>query len=1177
MSRLILCVLLASVVLPGEDFTFGSRYQVQLSEVNLGRTDVAVVADFNGDGVPDIAVPGYGVGVSILLGKGKGELEQPRVIRVTSCWSLAAADFDGDGNVDLAGVMGNGVFVVRGNGTGGFEEPVFYRAPPTPYRIAVGDMNLDSRPDVLVSDRNANTISVLLNRGDGRLGEPIASPAGVDPTFVVSGDFNGDFVPDAVTVNFSERHASLLAGVGDGTFLPAQIIAEGTGVYNVTAGDFNGDGRLDLAFGCLHEYSYVLLAAEGGGFGSGDWYFSGRFSHLTSGDVDGDGKVDLVGVLRGGTRIVVLKGAGDGHFGESLPVASVYDPSYLVLADVNTDGRLDAVVTSYDAGVVSVVLNGGKEAGWWVGQVTGTARPTASAAGDFDGDGKVDLVVSTAGVSGVWVMRGFGDGTMEAGVRYDAGSTPAAVVTADFNKDGATDIGVANTESGEVAVLLNKGDGTFLPARVVVVSGCSPAPISAADFTGDGIADLALGCREATTLLILPGKGDGTFGEAVTFRPGNTILKFAVGDFNKDGTADIAVLGGGLALYLGNGDGSFRGPVSLPSSNACSDVVAGDWNGDAAADLAIVCPGLNGIVSVFLNSGSGTFRRLEFEAQASAGLLATGDFTGDGRTDLLVHQQPQVLATYAGSGDGTFAASAALGVPSIGPLTVADLNNDGRADLVLVDLGAGRVQLFATAPGGSGLEPPVPLSPVGKEAVAQNNPMSSCPSDPIRGAGIRLQLQWTPVVAAGVVVVVEHSGAASPVWMASTTSAAFTLLQLCTFYPDGELEGWWWRIRSVDAIGNLSRWSERAEFRLSPCRLSDGRLCGTTGPPPPVGQVPMSTARVAHTATLLRNGKVLVTGGNAPLGSSVVSLQTAEVYDPATRSFVSAGRMQNARAYHTATLLADGRVLLAGGMTVTAGQPPVPVSTLEIYDPKSGTFRGVGAMTARNGHTATLLRDSRVLLAGGLPGQGSFLNLAEIFQPATNAVSAVMPMLFRRGFHTATLLPDGRVVVIGGEGINPELFVPSSNTFVASPAGLGRINHTATLLGDGRVLAIGGLSSQGPALGEPVVFDAVAGTIQATGAMMANRTSHAAVALRDGRVLILGGQNMVGDSLGSSEIYVPAARSFTAGPALATPRTAHTATMLSDGTVLVIGGFRTSGGTQSWLGTGEIVEVRAGQ
>ena len=95
--------------------------------------------------------------------------------------------------------------------------------------------------------------------------------------------------------------------------------------------------------------------------------------------------------------------------------------------------------------------------------------------------------------------------------------------------------------------------------------------------------------------------------------------------------------------------------------------------------------------------------------------------------------------------------------------------------------------------------------------------------------------------------------------------------------------------------------------------------------------------------------------------------------------------------------------------------------------------------------------------------------------------------------------------------------------------------------------------------------------------MLANRTSHAAVALGDGRVLILGGQNMVGDSLSSSEIYSPPTRSFTAGPALATPRTMHTATMLRDGTVLVIGGFRTSGGTQTWLGTAEIVELRAGQ
>jgi hypothetical protein len=161
--------------------------------------------------------------------------------------------------------------------------------------------------------------------------------------------------------------------------------------------------------------------------------------------------------------------------------------------------------------------------------------------------------------------------------------------------------------------------------------------------------------------------------------------------------------------------------------------------------------------------------------------------------------------------------------------------------------------------------------------------------------------------------------------------------------------------------------------------------------------------------------------------------------------------------------------------------------------------------------------------------------------------------------------------MIGGEGNNPEFFVPSSNSFVASGASLPRFNHAATLLRDGSVLVSGGISSQGPEPAGPVIFDPSAGTIVPTGAMLVARADHTATALADGRVLILGGRTTAGESLAAGEIYSPASRSFIPGPSLAAPRVLHTATLLGDGGVLVTGGFRISGGGQSWLGTAEVV------
>ncbi|MCC6367402.1 MAG: VCBS repeat-containing protein [Bryobacterales bacterium] len=1175
MSRACLLILFSFILLPAQNLYFGSRYQVQLSNVYFGRTDAAVVADFNEDSVPDIAIPGYGVGVAILLGNRAGAFESPRFLRFSNCWSLTTADFDGDGHADLAGVEGgrNAVFVVRGDGTGQFSEPAFYPAPPTPYRIAVADLNGDSCADILVSDRNAGTVTVLLNRGDGKFGPPAASPAGTDPTFLVAGDFNGDSIPDAVTVNFGERHASLLAGVGDGSFLMPVTIAEGTSVYNVTAADFNEDGRLDLAFGTMHEYIYVLLATEDGGFSEGDWYYFGRFAHLTSGDVDHDGHADLFGVLRGGAGVVLMRGYGDGHFGEPRKIAALSDPSYVTLADINADGRLDAVVTSYDLGVLSLLLNPITGSTWPVAYTAGPARPTALATADFDGDSKRDLAVTTSGVGGAWVMRGFGDGTLGPPVRYDAGAGPSAIVAVDLNKDGAADIAVANQDSGDVSVLLNKGDGTFRPALSTGLADCAPTAISAADFNKDGIADLTLGCLQATAVLILPGRGDGTFEPAVVLTPANSITRFVVADLNADTIPDIAVLGGGLALYFGNGDATFRGPVSLPASAGCSDLLAADWNEDSAPDLAAACPGANRAIFLFLNSGTGSFQRVEVAANALPGLLAAGDLTGDGHADLVFFQEPQTIATYAGSGDGAFTPTAALGISgSVGPVAVADFNGDARADLVTLEAPSSRVLLFLSAPAAGTIGVPIPLSPAANEAIPQNNPASTCPYDPIRGSGFRLLLRWTPVPAVTeFVVMVERRGGLFPTLTTRTRESDSTLLQVCTFIPDSELEGWSWRIRSQDTIGNLSPWSEPAEFRFSPCRLADGRPCGTNPPPVTGGQVPMLTARAAHTVTLLRNGKVLVTGGLAPQGSGVVTLQTAELYDPATRTFLPAGRMQNPRAYHTATLLPDGKVLLAGGMNVAGSQSPVPVAALEVYDPEQDAFTAVGTITARNSLTATLLADGRVLLAGGIPGQGAFLNVAEVYQPATHVVAIVSPMISRRAFHTATLLRDGRVLMIGGEGTNPEFFHPSTNSFVASPANLPRFDHTATLLPDDSVLVTGGISSQGPEPAGPVIFNPSTGTVASTGAMIVPRAGHTATALADGRVLVLGGRTTAGESLAVSEVYSPVTRSFTPGPPLATPRVLHTATLFGDGMVLAAGGFRIAGGAQSWLGTAEVV------
>ncbi len=167
--------------------------------------------------------------------------------------------------------------------------------------------------------------------------------------------------------------------------------------------------------------------------------------------------------------------------------------------------------------------------------------------------------------------------------------------------------------------------------------------------------------------------------------------------------------------------------------------------------------------------------------------------------------------------------------------------------------------------------------------------------------------------------------------------------------------------------------------------------------------------RFLHTATLLQNGKVLIVGGI--LLSSSDPAATAEVYDQATGIFAMTGAMATAREQHTATLLADGRVLIAGGTTSTGTGDLHPTATAEVYDPSTGSFSVTGSMAeARSLHTATLLPNEEVLVAGG----GDDNSTAEVYDPTTGSFSITGGMEIGRSGHTATLLPNGSVLVAGG-------------------------------------------------------------------------------------------------------------------------------------------------------------------
>jgi probable HAF family extracellular repeat protein len=327
-----------------------------------------------------------------------------------------------------------------------------------------------------------------------------------------------------------------------------------------------------------------------------------------------------------------------------------------------------------------------------------------------------------------------------------------------------------------------------------------------------------------------------------------------------------------------------------------------------------------------------------------------------------------------------------------------------------------------------------------------------------------------------------------------------------------------------------------------------------------------SNARTVHTATLLPNGKVLVAGGFNPPSPTWAS---AEVYDPNTGLFSSTGSLITARRGHTATLLPNGKVLVAGGRV-----PPNYFASAEIYDPGSGLFSATGSMSVgRAFFTATLLSNGKVLVAGGV-NSATAIASAEIYDPDTGLFSPTGSMSTPRETPTATLLPDGRVLIAGGDNgtttatASAEIYDPDTGKFSANGSmSTARTEHTATLLPpstvrpNGKVLIAGGDGSPNggpPFFASAELYDPGTGTFSPTGSLITGRWLHTATLLPAYELRPHGKVLIAGGQaasvLASAELYDPDTGKFSPTGSLSTPRRQHTATLLPNGGVLVAAG-----------------------
>lgn len=352
---------------------------------------------------------------------------------------------------------------------------------------------------------------------------------------------------------------------------------------------------------------------------------------------------------------------------------------------------------------------------------------------------------------------------------------------------------------------------------------------------------------------------------------------------------------------------------------------------------------------------------------------------------------------------------------------------------------------------------------------------------------------------------------------------------------------------------------------------------------------PMSTTRSFASVTLLKDGRVLVAGGfsvspdcfRSPPGPACVPpiFAGAEIYDPRTNTWTPTGSMIHARASHTGTLLKNGMVLVAGGEGLSG-----PIPTAELYNPKAGSWSATGSMSVGRsdleGTNGVLLKDGRVLVAGGESPTGPTAT-AEIYDPNTGVWTLTSNMNLPRGEESLTLLKDGRVLVVGGEiAGNPgtgftstataEIFNPKTGSWTLTGSmSQARIDHSAVLLKDGedsgKVLVAGGHSESPPNpasfnyLASAELYDPETGTWTPTGNMAHphGEAESATLVLRDGRVLLTGGFTGIETPQSNAETYDPETGHWTSAGTMSVARSGHAAVLLRNGSVLVVGGLVT--------------------
>ncbi|MGA2132217.1 MAG: VCBS repeat-containing protein [Bryobacteraceae bacterium] len=630
------------------------------------------IADTNGDGIPDLLVTPY-QGFGVLLGNGDGSFRSgpSQYLGVQFVTSVAPADLNGDGKVDVVLAAGP-MIVLFGNGDGTFGGNTSYSVSDSLGAAVVGDFNGDGILDVAAV--GGSGVWLFIGKGGGVFDAGVLTPFNADGWELDTADFNHDGKLDlAVTTTTG---IAVLLGNGDGTFAVEPYNAAGAS-YHLAVGDLNGDGNTDIAAQISgSKYVYLYFGNGAGGFYGPEFANLDSSGALRIGDVNGDGIPDLIS-----DGVEIALGNGNGTFRAPVyyPVASTLVTYAMTVGQLTSNGQLAVVVQNTN--VLSVLLNIGK------GQFEdGVSVPVTGGVGcevpaDYNMDGKPDVAVCTS--SGITILLGTGK---ESSPFTTGTSIPAAggvyLVTGDFNNDHIPDLLFSN--GSNVYCYLGNGDGTFTLKGTVTNSG---GTLAIGDFNHDGNLDFV-----TTGHQIVYGNGDGTFQTPLSLLPSIGYSDIGAADLNNDGYTDLVltdVFSSDAYVEINNHAGGFdQAPLVKLSYDSNPGIWFADLNNDGNMDMVIASA--VGGADVYLGNGKGEFKLTSEPLYTVGGnTILVADVNGDGIPDIGVNYYG-CMALMLGVGDGTFQSPFYLGTqPYAGVYAAANLHGQkpaaGLPDIVTGD------------------------------------------------------------------------------------------------------------------------------------------------------------------------------------------------------------------------------------------------------------------------------------------------------------------------------------------------------------------------------------------------------------------------------------------------------------------------------------------------------------